>query len=187
MPFTLLDDYPPPPLSDHVCVCCGAGRRTTFGVTERVVDLGITVEVVVDGTGTSRFQYAYVCETCVRELGRLVGMADTERVAQLETELAEVRDESTARMARIVELEQVIAGYRLVSRFAADRAAQVGGELRESVPHDDEGDDDQRAHVAVHDDFVRGHPAGNTPAGRNRSIETPAMKTPPKERAQPRG
>jgi hypothetical protein len=102
MAVQILDDYPPGTARGNTCYACGAGRREL-----RDADGALRSERVVDFMQLIDFEgHMMLCEQCVAEAARLLGMVEpidaardaerlaaaTERCDQLATELAEARD-----------------------------------------------------------------------------------------------
>lgn len=113
MAFNLVDDYPQFPRSNQTCSACGAGRRVLDGGrNERIVDLGFPVDVVRNDNPTGQTTYAYLCESCAVEIGRLLGMATSEETVDLVDHLAEARRELADRKDRVAVLENLVDALR---------------------------------------------------------------------------
>lgn len=102
MPFQLLSEFPPH-TANNACCACRSDRRPT----DRLFDLGFSIDMLVDNNGTFTVQegYAVLCETCLRELCNMAGWGteDTSReLTALRGEVAALRDDK-ARLELIVD------------------------------------------------------------------------------------
>lgn len=90
MPFTLIDEFPEYPRGRGVCFTCHAARRPN----ERVVDLGVTTDEIVDLDGNIHgFTQPAICESCILELATMMGCISPEKTAELGIRLIAAEDE----------------------------------------------------------------------------------------------
>ena len=109
MPFQILDEFPPH-TANNSCCACRSDRRPT----DRLFDLGFTVDILVDNDGlfTNTEGYAIICETCLRELANMAGYVteDTAReLALLRSQVRELSDKA-AGLELIRETVQATVG-----------------------------------------------------------------------------
>lgn len=96
MPFQILSEYPPH-TANNSCCACRVDRRPT----DRLFDLGFSLDILVDNDGlfTNQEGYAILCETCLRELCNMAGWSTVDRQAEIDRLLAvnqELRDDKAA-------------------------------------------------------------------------------------------
>lgn len=109
MPFQILDEFPPH-TANNSCCACHSDRRPT----DRLFDLGFSLDLLVDNDGlfTNQEGYAILCETCLRELANMAGFGTEDisrELATLRAELATLRDDK-ARLDLILESVQATVG-----------------------------------------------------------------------------
>jgi hypothetical protein len=109
MAVSIRDDYPPGTRGGNTCSCCHSGQRdirdpkTNELRKELVVDLGETVDF--EG-------FIMVCEQCVREAARMLGMIEpTERDAAL-ADLHEVQRAADEALADRDEARALVESLR---------------------------------------------------------------------------
>ncbi len=112
------------------CFTCKASQRDVAGGREKIIDLGVELESPVqDDPSSPQFHVQYlteplvVCETCVVELGQMVGMATPGRASELETEAARWRAMADQEAAKVADLTAAVDGLRRAG-YAAVQAVQ---------------------------------------------------------------
>lgn len=94
--LTVCDAFPPNTAAGNTCYRCHASPREQFGVREKVLDLGISIDF--EG-GLA------LCQTCVEEMGRRLGMVPAHVVTELEADLNALRARVDEHAAEMAELE----------------------------------------------------------------------------------
>lgn len=116
-----------------VCYRCRRHPREEFGRTEKVIDLGIHIEM----EGGLAF-----CETCVTEIGRAVGMVTAADVDEIRAQLASAREDTeTAQqlaadcVTRAEAAEAAVAAIAAATRRLPEpEAAPSAGKRRQAQP-----------------------------------------------------
>ena len=109
MPFQILTEFPPH-TANNSCCACRCDRRPT----DRLFDLGFSLDLLVDNDGlfTNQEGYAILCETCLRELANMAGYGteDTSReLASLRGEVATLREDKV-RLELIIDSVNAAVG-----------------------------------------------------------------------------
>lgn len=109
MSFTVEPGFPShPQCHGSVCGKCGASRTG-----EPVVNTGIEVDLGQDGY----YAHLYLCESCVTEWGRALGMVSADQASALGVEVAEL-------IGRVAFLTEQLAAYSglddLLRTYAAE-------------------------------------------------------------------
>lgn len=107
----LTDEYPhnaASPTNQPGCFICGTPKRTSGPEArhpggELLVNLGVSTDEVQELSGeVHSYKVAVICESCVREVAALIGCADPERTAFLES----ANQSMAARCADYEQMEQ---------------------------------------------------------------------------------
>ncbi len=105
MPFQLLPEFPPH-TANNACCSCKSDRRPT----DRLIDLGFSIDMLVDNNGTFTVQegWAILCETCAKEVAGMLGYATDDISAELTAMRAEIKTlrEEKARLELVAEAVQ---------------------------------------------------------------------------------
>lgn len=164
MPVQVLDDFPQG-TAKAACYCCGGGVDRPQGKV-RVVDF--QQEVEYEG-------YLMICEACVTEAARLLGMLTTDELDEHLSNVADLRErvaEAEGRVAFADEVLDNVRGYderRQAEQRAKDEAAQTDagrlqpGEVRPPGGAASEGDADVNGDVSFNaDELAEATDAANT-------------------------
>lgn len=108
MAFEVRDVYPPGTV-DNTCYFCKASQR----------DMGQgRKELVIDTMTNIDFEgFLSICESCVLEMGRLIGMISPEQAIDLQFETAQLREDNRAVNEQLNDTLEALSMLRKVDAF----------------------------------------------------------------------
>lgn len=99
------------------CALCNASKRVTDR-PERIVTTNLVTAMLDAPDGVWPEQWMEFCETCVTEMGHLVGMMDEKEVDTLVRQSAQLIDQRDALQEYIDQLESEIKAFMTLQKYS---------------------------------------------------------------------
>lgn len=103
------------------CALCNASKRVTDR-PERIITTNLVTDMVDAPDGVWPEQWMEFCETCVVEMGHLVGMADEKEVDDLLRQTAQLIDQRDGLQEYIQQLESEIKAFMTLQKYSTVEA-----------------------------------------------------------------
>lgn len=103
------------------CALCNASKRVTDR-PERIITTNLVTDMLDAPDGVWPEQWMEFCETCVVEMGHLVGMADEKEVDDLLRQTAQLIDQRDGLQEYIQQLESEIKAFMTLQKYSTVEA-----------------------------------------------------------------